>query len=967
MQQTQLLLAQATERNPLVIAAEVPLAEAISLMNQVWKNWCARPPEPLATQQLLTQQPPAQQLFAQQPVNLRAVDLQGLQPNDGNPNNYTDHHYDHLENFTLAHGYDQYSHEQHSHEQHSHEQRSHEPYSPSTAIQSSGCAIVLNGSRLKGIFTEQDLVRLLTSGKSLEGLTLGDVVKSPVVCLQTAADQNIFSALQLFEQHGVQHLPVVDEQQHLLGLVTPQSIENALEPTDLQSGCRVESVMTNRVTRVPASASVLEVAQRMTDEQSSCVLLTEPFAANEPFDILAQRPVGIMTERDILQLYHLGPDLAQVSANAVMSTPVFCVAPHDSVWLAHRRMKHHRIRHLVVTNAEGVLQGLMTQTQLMQAISPLEMRQVFRSLRRQHSEVLPLQFLQNRTTALVQDVQTYAETIKSQVDEADMFSAIAGRIQQFLSLPDILGSAVTEVREFLQTDRVLVYRFDPDMSGTVIAESVGEGWPSRLNVHIQDAYFQLEGCQAYRQGRKRAIDDIQAADLSDCHIRFLSQIQVKANLTVPILFDDQLWGLLIAHQCSQTRHWKASEIEVLDRLAVQMAIAIRQAEISIEKKQLEEKFLRIQRLESLGTLASGIAHDLNNILTPIIGIAQLLPSKLDNIDPSTQQLIDILYRSAKRGSDIVNQILSFARGQEGKRGILLLKHSLQEIHELVQNTFPRSIQVETLISPDLWMIEGNATRIHQVLINLCVNARDAMPEGGKLTLNASNLRIDESYVQVSADAHIGAYVNITVTDTGVGMNSETLAQIFTPFFTTKEIEGGTGLGLPTVLGIVKEHGGFVTVSSQVGKGTTFQVFFPAVKTATALPPIDPALPTGEGQLILVVDDEPGVRAITQVALETYGYRVLTAQDGIEAIALFAQYSETISVVIMDMMMPIMGGETAIRTLQRMEPGVRLIAMSGLSFAQTPKDFVAKHKVDAILAKPYTTTKLLETLQQVLQG
>jgi two-component system, cell cycle sensor histidine kinase and response regulator CckA len=263
------------------------------------------------------------------------------------------------------------------------------------------------------------------------------------------------------------------------------------------------------------------------------------------------------------------------------------------------------------------------------------------------------------------------------------------------------------------------------------------------------------------------------------------------------------------------------------------------------------------------------------------------------------------------------------------------------------------------------MIEGNATQIHQVLINLCINARDAMPQGGRLTLNASNLRVDESYIQLNVDAHVGPYVQVTVTDTGVGMGAETRTKIFTPFFTTKGAEGGTGLGLSTVAGIVKEQGGFINVSSKQGRGTEFQVFLPAIKTGTAPEALDPLISSGKGKLILVVDDEAAIRAITQASLEAYGYGVITAQDGIEAIALFAKHSANINAILIGMMMPIMDGETAILTLQRMAPEVQIIAMSGLAFYQNSQDFIEKHAVAAILNKPYTTKKLLETLQAVL--
>lgn len=249
-----------------------------------------------------------------------------------------------------------------------------------------------------------------------------------------------------------------------------------------------------------------------------------------------------------------------------------------------------------------------------------------------------------------------------------------------------------------------------------------------------------------------------------------------------------------------------------------------------EKKQLEQQFLRAQRLESLGTLASGIAHDLNNILTPILSVAQLLPLRLTNIDDRSQNLLKILESSARRGADLIKQILSFARGIEGKRVCLQPHHLLVDIQKIVQQTLPKSIEIDTDIAADLWTVMGDMTQLHQVLMNLCVNARDAMPQGGTLSLQATNRSIDETFARNHLDATVGNYVLITVADTGTGIQPQLLHRIFDPFFTTKEIGKGTGLGLSAVMGIIKSHDGFLDVQSQVDRGTQFQIYIPASDT-----------------------------------------------------------------------------------------------------------------------------------------
>ena len=383
-----------------------------------------------------------------------------------------------------------------------------------------------------------------------------------------------------------------------------------------------------------------------------------------------------------------------------------------------------------------------------------------------------------------------------------------------------------------------------------------------------------------------------------------------------------------------------------------------------EKKKLEAQFLRTQRLESIGTLAGGIAHDLNNVLAPILMAVQLLEKKLP--DEASQRLLDTLENNAKRGADLVKQILSFARGIEAKRTLVQIRHLIAEIKQIAKETFPKSIEFATNIPRDLWTLSGDATQLHQVFLNLCVNARDAMPSGGILSISAENKSIDENYARMHLEAKVGPYIAITVSDTGTGIPPDVLERIFEPFFTTKELGKGTGIGLSTVIGIVKSHGGFVQVQSEVGKGSQFQVFLPAIETTETpqLSEILPALPGGKGELILVVDDEAAIREITKESLETYAYRVLTASDGIEAIALYAQHRQEIALVLIDMMMPSMDGQTTIRLLQKMNSQVKIIAVSGIS-SNYQLGRLENMGVKAFLAKPYTAKELLKTIHSAI--
>jgi two-component system, cell cycle sensor histidine kinase and response regulator CckA len=692
----------------------------------------------------------------------------------------------------------------------------------------------------------------------------------------------------------------------------------------------------------------------------------------------------------------------------------------------------------------------------------------------------------------LRDRRRAEEALQQRIKRERLITKIAQRIRRSLNLNDILNTTVEEVRQFLNADRTFIYRFHPDWSGTVVVESVGDGWISALDAKIADSYFMQTRGEEYRQGRIQAVADIYTVGLTECHVDLLAQFQIKANLVVPILQGECLIGLLVANECSAPRQWQPWETELLQQLATQLGIAIQQSELYeqvqielrdrklaeqkvrqqaalleiatdaifvrdldhrirfwnrgaerlygwqaedvmlknandilyreiapellkalkavvkegewqgelhkvtkagkdivvasrwslardaagepkailtvdtdiTEKKQLEAQFLRAQRLESLGTLAGGITHDLNNMLTPILASSELLQMRIPKDNALNQKLLKMIETSAERGADLVRQVLSFTRGIEGQRTNLSVKQLIAEIKQIINQTFPKSIKFTSSISADLWAVSGDATQLHQVLINLAVNARDAMPNGGELNITASNLVVDETFARTHLEARVGQYVGITVSDTGIGISPEVIERIFEPFFTTKEIGKGTGLGLSTAIGIIKSHGGFVTVSSQINQGTQFKLFLPAVLEPEPLQIEELELPQGNGELILIVDDEPSIREITQISLDTYNYKTIVASDGFEAITQYSQHQDEVALILMDMMMPTMGGATAIRTLQKINPQVKIVAISGVAstemLAQT-----AGSGVQAFLAKPCTSQELLTTLHNVL--
>ena len=383
-----------------------------------------------------------------------------------------------------------------------------------------------------------------------------------------------------------------------------------------------------------------------------------------------------------------------------------------------------------------------------------------------------------------------------------------------------------------------------------------------------------------------------------------------------------------------------------------------------ERKQLEQQYLRAQRMESIGTLASGIAHDLNNVLAPILLSIGLLQD--DEEDAWRLETLATIEASAKRGASMVNRVLSFARGMEGRRAAVPVAGLIGDVATIVRDTFPKNIVLEQRLAADLWALHADATQIHQVLLNLCLNARDAMPDGGQITISARNVVVDESYAARNIDARVGPHVTIEVADSGTGISKTNIDRIFDPFFTTKAIGKGTGLGLATSLAIVKGHDGFIRVYSEPGSDTRFQLFLPAQATHEAVAPTVEGLvlPRGRGETVLVVDDEALIRQIARRTLEAFGYGVLLASDGAEAVAIYERHRAEIDVVLTDMMMPVMNGAATIEALVRLNPDVRIVCASGLAVDARLTD-AAGGPVKHFLAKPYTTETLLTAIKTAL--
>jgi PAS domain S-box-containing protein len=452
----------------------------------------------------------------------------------------------------------------------------------------------------------------------------------------------------------------------------------------------------------------------------------------------------------------------------------------------------------------------------------------------------------------------------------------------------------------------------------------------------------------------RRLDDILGTDFHSAILRARDGLEESDEWRGEIRVDD--------------RHGKTLVIEVSTTL-IRDDEGRPKARMSIgtdvtAKKVLEEKFLRAQRLESIGMLASGIAHDLNNVLAPIFLAAPMLREHAT--DPGDILMIASLEKSAERGAGLVRQILSFAHGVQGANQQLQVKHLLRDTISVIHETFPKNIKLLDSVAGELWPIMANPTQIHQVLLNLCVNARDAMPNGGKLTLKAENCILDEETAKAIAGGQPGAWLVLHVEDTGSGIAPEVLQHIWEPFFTTKEDGKGTGLGLSTVRGIVENHSGFISLDTETGKGTVFRVYLPAAEVTgvdDASNSNHPFPVRGKGELILIVDDEQQIRDAAAATLARYGYRVLMAKDGAEALALFTTRNNEISVVITDTNMPNLDGSTLAIVIQQINPRVKILTMSGLaSGGQNPQ---MHRRAGAFILKPFRPEALLHAVNELL--
>ncbi|MBA4191446.1 MAG: hypothetical protein C0467_25995 [Planctomycetaceae bacterium] len=411
--------------------------------------------------------------------------------------------------------------------------------------------------------------------------------------------------------------------------------------------------------------------------------------------------------------------------------------------------------------------------------------------------------------------------------------------------------------------------------------------------------------------------------------------------------------------------WAMTNVSLVRDTAHQPLLYVGQVQDITDRRQLEEQFRQSQKLEAVGRLAGGVAHDFNNLLTVINGFSEILQNTLSRTDTS-REMVDAIHDAGKRAAALTSQLLAFSRNAIVEPKVLDLNQVLTGAEQLLRRLIGADVTLATALAPDLGRVKADPTQVEQIVMNLAVNARDAMPRGGRLTFETRDVQLRDDNALTYPDLKVGDYIQLAVSDTGCGMTEEVRAKVFEPFFTTKDVGKGTGLGLAMVYGAVKAHGGHVSVYSEIGVGTTFKILLPTTRDAVAQRTEEVQLESGGTETVLLAEDEDNVRRLARQSLENQGYVVLEARNGAEAVRIACEHAGPIHLLVTDVVMPVMGGREAVETLRARHSAMKVLFVSGYT-----DDAVVRHGIveadEAFLQKPFTPLALARKVRAVLDG
>jgi signal transduction histidine kinase/CBS domain-containing protein len=884
----------------------------------------------------------------------------------------------------------------------------HDPLEDVNIEERSSCVVVLEDNQLVGILTERDVVRLITQNSTLENLLVRDVMTRSVITVKESEFTDLFFAVNLLQQHHIRHLPILDEHNCLVGLVTHESLRQTSRPVDLLRLRLVAEVMTTEVVCEYPHTIMRDIACLMAEHRISSVVIVQKQFNNE--QQTPKIPLGIVTERDVVQFQALGLDFQTCQAQAVMSTPIFTVQPTDSLWTVQQIMEQRLIRRLAVTGSQGELLGIVTQSSLLQAFNPLELYKLAEILEQKvlRLEEEKIEILENRTIELKQQVEERTATLKTKANQESLIAMIASQIRSSLELPDILDMTVDKVRTILGSDRVAIWQVQPNRQMRVLAESAASDIISLIDQPVCNPYFAPVYLDSYLQGRLRVVSDIYTAKITDDDRLLLEKLQTRANVLLPIIHDQNLWGLIEVSESHAAREWQPDELEFLQQISTQLAIAIKQVtayellQLELcERQQAEQKLAQLnveleQRVQDRTAelqltnqelaratrlkdeFLANMSHELRTPLNAILGMTEGMQEEVFGIINEQQiKALQVVTSSATHLLSLINDILDVAKIESGQ---IQLEYSSISLNHLCsssltfikQQACQKRIHLETQFALNLPHLLVDELRIRQVLINLLTNAVKFTPEGGIVTLTASPLPVDDTTEK--------NYIRIAVIDTGIGITPENINKLFRPFVQIDSAlnrrHTGTGLGLALVKQIVELHGGKVGLTSQLGVGSRFTIDLPcesgaSLDSSRTMQPSNgqsdiafTALDLAKSPLILLAEDNEANISTFSSYLEAKGYRLLLANNGQQAIDL-AQ-SEYPDLILMDIQMQGMDGLAAMRHIRQQPKLINtpIIALTALAM-KGDRDRCLEAGANEYLSKPVKLRQLAATINQFL--